>query len=459
MAVRTFTADEIAAATVGQVLRPAASPVSGLCLDSRTAKPGNLFAALPGAKADGHAFCAQAAAGGAACVLVSKPVEVPEGCGVVLVGSVEGALRALGMLVRAEFRGEVVGIVGSCGKTTTKDFTAAVLRRLGPVDATAGNRNNLLGVPETLLGADMGCRFWVLELGISQPDEMAALAPIARPTGVVMTTIQPVHMEFFPSLEAICDEKARVFESAEPGAFAALNAEDPLLRDLRLPSGMERVLYGTSEGADVRVEATGDSGPHGTPFRLTADGASAEGFLPVPGAHNLLNFAAACAAGACYHGSAEVMAAAAADLKPARHRGESYELRDGVYLLDDSYNANPAAVAAVLRSTGGWNRRVVAALGEMLELGTSGQAHHDATGRLATELGVAALLAVGGENAAVMARAFAASGRPARHVPAWRDGAEWFEDQLLPGDGALVKGSRGIGLDGLVDWLIERRGA
>jgi UDP-N-acetylmuramoyl-tripeptide--D-alanyl-D-alanine ligase len=459
MAVRTFTAEEIAAATVGQVLRPAAGTVAGLCLDSRSVKPGNLFAALPGAKADGHAFCAKAAEAGAACVLVSRAVEVPEGCGVVLVGSVEGALQALGMLVRSEFRGEVVGIVGSCGKTTTKDFTAAVLRRVGPVDATAGNRNNLLGVPETLMGADMACRFWVLELGISQPGEMASLAPIARPTGVVMTTIQPVHTEFFPSLEAIRDEKARVFESVEPGAFGALNAEDPLLLDLRLPSGMERVLYGTSEGADVRVEATGEAGPHGTAFRLTLGGSSAEGFLPVPGAHNLLNFAGACAAGSCFHASADEMAAAAADLKPAKHRGESYSLREDVYLLDDSYNANPAAVAAVLRSTAGWNRRVVAALGEMLELGAAGPAHHEATGRLAAELGISALLAVGGENAALMARAFAASGRPTLHVAKWPDGAGWLEGQLQTGDGALVKGSRGIGLEGLVDWLIERRGA
>jgi UDP-N-acetylmuramoyl-tripeptide--D-alanyl-D-alanine ligase len=459
MAVRTFTAGEIAAVTGGQVLRDTAAPVAGLCLDSRTVKAGNLFAALPGAKADGHTFCAQAAAAGAACVLVSKAVDVPEGCGVVLVASVEDALRALGTLVRSEFRGEVVGIVGSCGKTTTKDFTAAVLRRLGSVDATAGNRNNLLGVPETLLGTDMACRFWVLELGISQPDEMAALAPIARPTGVVMTTIQPVHTEFFPSLEAIRDEKARVFESAEPGAFGALNAEDPLLRDLRLPSGMERVLYGTSEGSDVRVQATGEAGPHGTAFRLTVGGSSAEGYLPVPGAHNLLNFAAACAAGSCFHASADEMAAAASDLKPARHRGESYELRGDVYLLDDSYNANPAAVAAVLRSAAGWNRRVVAALGEMLELGASGPAHHGTTGRLAADLGIAALLAVGGDNAALMAEAFAASGRPTLHVTTWREGAEWLEGQLETGDGALVKGSRGIGLDGLVDWLIERRGA
>ena len=147
MAVRTFTAGEIAAVTGGRVLRDPAAPVAGLCLDSRTVKAGNLFAALPGAKADGHDLPRPGRRGRGRLRPRRSAVDVAEGCGVVLVASVEEALRALGTLVRSEFRGEVVGIVGSCGKTTTKDFTAAVLRRLGPVDATAGNRNNLLGAP------------------------------------------------------------------------------------------------------------------------------------------------------------------------------------------------------------------------------------------------------------------------------------------------------------------------
>jgi UDP-N-acetylmuramoyl-tripeptide--D-alanyl-D-alanine ligase len=171
----------------------------------------------------------------------------------------------------------------------------------------------------------------------------------------------------------------------------------------------------------------------------------------------LLNFAAACAAGACFSAPVALLAECASDLKPAAHRGETYVLRDGILLLDDSYNANPAAVAAVLNSTRGWGRRVVGALGEMLELGPSSPSHHEATGILAAQAGLAALLAVGGENASLLATAFAASGRPAFHARTWQDGAEWIENQIRGGDGVLVKGSRGIGLDGLVAWLVKRK--
>jgi UDP-N-acetylmuramoyl-tripeptide--D-alanyl-D-alanine ligase len=268
-----------------------------------------------------------------------------------------------------------------------------------------------------------------------------------------------VHTEFFASLEAIRDEKAKIFQTAEPGAFGALNADDPLLKNLRLPSGMERILYGTSQDADLRIEPEGDAGPRGTAFRMYLRGESAQGFLPVTGIHNLLNFAAACAAGACFSAPLAQLAECASGLKPAKHRGESYLLRDDILLLDDSYNANPAAVAAALNSTRGWGRRVVGALGEMLELGPSSARHHETTGMLAARSGLCALLAVGEEGARVMAEAFAASGRPTLHVRKWQDGVQWIEGQIRGGDGVLVKGSRGIGLDGLVAWLVKRKEA
>ena len=459
MALRAFTVAEIADVTSGVVMRASSSTVAGLCLDSRAVTKGVLFAALQGENADGHAFCAAAAEAGAACLLVEKPTDVPGNCGIVRVSSVEMALRSLGARVRADFRGEVVAVVGSCGKTTTKDFASALLGHLGTVCATSGNRNNLLGLPETLMNAHMDRRFWVLELGISKPNEMGDLAPIARPTGVIMTTIQPVHTEFFPTLEAIRDEKARVFDSAEPGGFAALNAEDPLLRDLRLPTGTERILYGTSPAADVRVEAEEGGGPEGTPFVLHLHGQRARGVLPLPGAYNLLNFAGACSAGAAFGADAQTLASAASQLRPASHRGQTHRLAGDVLLLDDSYNANPSAMAAVLAETALWGRPVAGALGEMLELGPATFRHHTEAGRAAAEAGLTALLAVGGEAAGAMAEAFAASGRPVLHVRTWREGTEWLEGQILPGSGVVVKGSRGIGLDGLVAWLVERRGA
>jgi UDP-N-acetylmuramoyl-tripeptide--D-alanyl-D-alanine ligase len=460
MAMRAFTLEEVATITRGRVLAGSAGCVSGLSLDSRTAEPGRLFAALKGERADGHDHCRQAAERGAAAVLVERPVQLPDGTGVVQVASVERAVRALAAEARSRFRGEVVGIVGSCGKTTTKDFTAAVLSALGPTYATPGNRNNLLGVPESLMAADVDARFWVLELGISQPGEMEELAPIARPTAVVFTTIQPVHTQFFPSLEAILEEKAKVMRWTEEGGRVLLNADDPLLAGLVLTPTLKKTTYGTAEGAELRIEALGTAHPEGIPFSLCHGGREARGFLPLSGMHNLLNFAAACAAGASYGAAVERMAEAAQGLRPARHRGERIHLKGDVFLLDESYNANPAAMESVLRSLEAWGeRRPVAALGEMLELGPAWLEHHKRVGQLAAEVGVTVLLAVGGEGARAMAEAFRGRGREVLHEPRWLDGAEWLEEKLKDGDGLVVKGSRGVGLDGLVAWLRARRGA
>jgi UDP-N-acetylmuramoyl-tripeptide--D-alanyl-D-alanine ligase len=460
MAMRAFTLDEVARIAGGRVLAGAAGSVAGLALDSRTAEPGCLFAALKGERADGHDHCAQAAERGVGAVLVERPVQVPGGTGVVQVASVERAVRELGSEARARFRGEVVGIVGSCGKTTTKDFTAAVLSTLGPTYATPGNRNNLLGVPESLMAADADARFWVLELGISKPGEMEELAPIARPTAVVFTTIQPVHTQFFPSLEAILEEKAKVLRWTAEGGRALVNADDPLLAGLELPPALHRTSYGTAEGSELRVEALGTAHPEGVPFLLSCGGREARGFLPLPGMHNLLNFAAACAAGASYGSPLDRMAEVAQSLGPARHRGERIHLTGDVFLLDESYNANPAAMESVLGSLGGWGeRRLVAALGDMLELGPAWLEHHKRVGQLASEVGVSVLLAVGGEGAKAMAEAFRGRGREVLHAARWLDGAEWLEGKLKDGDGVVVKGSRGVGLDGLVAWLRARRGA
>lgn len=458
MAVRRFSVEEIARITGGRVAGGAAASVSGLSLDSRRVAGGSLFACLRGERADGHDFAAAAARAGAAAVLAQRPVDLPEGVGLVIVGSVERAVRDLGREARRSFRGEVVGIVGSCGKTTTKDFTAALLRLAGAVSATEGNRNNLLGLPETLLGADQEARFLVLEMGISKPGEMAELAPVAQPTAVVFTTIQPVHIEFFPSLRAILEEKASVLRWTRSGGFAALNADDPLLASLPLPEGITAVTYARDARADVRVRPLA-SLPEGTRFSLETPSGRAEGLLPLQGLHNLSNFAAAAAAAARFGVGAEEAAAAAAGLRPAGHRGEMARLAGDTLLYDDSYNSNPAAAALALATAKGWGRRLVAALGEMLELGTSGPAAHGEVGKLAAEEGVAVLLAVGGDNAARMAEAFAASGRPCLHAATWQEGAAWLGERLRDGDAVLVKGSRGIGLDGLVAWLKKERGA
>ncbi len=458
MALRSFRLSAAAALVAGTTAAPAGASFAGVALDSRAVRPGNLFVALKGERADGHDYVAEAAARGAAALLMERPLAGEAPAPVLRVASTELALRALGCAARGAFGGTVVGVVGSCGKTSTKDFTAAVLARGGATSATAGNRNNLLGVPETLLNADADARFWAIELGISRPGEMEELAPVALPDGVVFTNIQPVHTEFFPSLDAIRDEKAKVLRWTRPDGFAAVNADDPLLTAVPVPAGMRRLTYGRAAEADLRIETGARVSEAGVPFALHWAGARVRGFLPLPGDHQAMNFAAACAAGLACGLSLDEVAAAGPSLKPARHRGELVALKDGILVLDDSYNANPAAVAAVLKSASRWGRRVVAVLGEMRELGPEAATHHARAGREAAKV-AAALAVVGGEPARPMAEAFGESGRPVFYAAEWQEARGWIESHLAPGDLLLVKGSRAVGLDGLVDALAARGGS
>lgn len=453
MAAMSFTAAELARLAGGLLSAGEAStPVCGCSLDSRTVPQGGLFVALRGEHADGHDFCGQAAAKGAAAVLVERDVELPPSVAVIRVPSVEQAFRVLGAAARKLFQGTVVGVVGSCGKTTTKEFTAEVLRQAGPVSATAGNRNNLLGVPETILNADLGAKFWVLELGISTPGEMADLAPIASPDAVVFTTIQPVHLEFFPSVAEIAEEKAKVLRWTRGGGFAVINGDDPLLFGVALPAGLHRITYGRSAGVDLYLETGAEVSAAGIPLALTWKGNRVQCFLPVAGDHQAMNFAAACAVGLSCGLSLEESASASPRLRPAKHRGELKELACGALLLDDSYNANPAAVKAVLASAAKWGRRTVAVLGEMRELGPESERFHAEVGAVASST-VTALAAVGGTGARAMATAFGSSGRESVYAPRWEEIRPWVSERLLPGDLLVVKGSRAVGLDGLADAL------
>ncbi|MCI4397801.1 MAG: UDP-N-acetylmuramoyl-tripeptide--D-alanyl-D-alanine ligase [Acidobacteria bacterium] len=457
MAVRRFDATEAAGITGGKVAGREKAGFAGVALDSRSVREGNLFVALKGAKSDGHDYCADAILRGASALLVERRPEGVEAAAWIEVQSTELALRRLGAAARESFKGTVIGVVGSCGKTTTKDFTAAVLSTKARVSATSGNRNNLLGAPETMLNADQDSRFWVLELGISRPGEMEELAPVARPNGVIFTTIQPVHTEFFPSLEAILAEKSKVMRWLREPGFVVVNADDPLLENMAVPKGARRLSYGRSYEADVRIEAGGEISDGGLCFTLRHESKTASGFLPVVGEHQLANFAAACAAGVACGLQLEEAAAAAEKLKPARHRGELLKIAKGAVILDDSYNANPAAMESVLRSVSKLNRRVVAVLGEMLELGPEAAAYHAKTGRIAGEV-VSALAVVGSDAARPMAEEFAKTGHPCLFAGRWQEAMEWVRSEIKPGDLLLVKGSRGIGLDGLVEALASEGG-
>jgi UDP-N-acetylmuramoyl-tripeptide--D-alanyl-D-alanine ligase len=453
----SFTLQELALHASGRVVRDTARPVSGAALDSRTVQPGMLFAALAGDRVDGHDFCGDAVKRGAAALLVQRDIAADGSAGIIRAPSVEGALQELGKSCRAAFQGKVLGVVGSAGKTTTKEFLAAVLARKAATEKSPGNRNNLLGLPESLMNLDQEAAFWVLELGISRPDEMAELAPIALPDGVVFTTIQPVHLEFFPSQRAIFEEKARVLNWTDNEGFAVVNEDDPYLSSLVLPPGMRRLSYGASARADVRLLNLREAPDGSQHFELAYRTEAVPVHLPLSGRHQAWNFAAACAGGLACGMKIEQAAAAAQALKPAPHRGETALLADGILLVDDSYNSNPNAAASVLKSLSGKGRRVAAVLGQMNELGPESRRFHQETGKLAGDC-VDVLLAVGNEDALALCEEFARTGKPAHHEAAWENGAEWIASQLEAGDVLLVKGSRTVGLEGLVQWLKQRGG-
>ncbi len=172
-------------------------------------------------------------------------------------------MRLLAISARRDFKGTVIGVVGSAGKTTTKEFSAKFLSTLGRTFATSGNRNNLLGLPEMILGADETASYWVLEMGISKPGEMESLAPIASPNVVLFTSIRPVHTEFFPSLESIRDEKAKVLCHLSRPSFFVYNADDALLCELPALFGTTSYSFGRSEKADLRILSIEDKGENG----------------------------------------------------------------------------------------------------------------------------------------------------------------------------------------------------
>jgi len=243
-----------------------------------------------------------------------------------------------------------------------------------------------------------------------------------------------------------------VLAEVRKGGFAVLNADDPLLVHTAAPAGVRRFTYGRSPGVGMRLETGASMSAAGFPFALHAGGLRVQGFLPVAGEHQAMNFAAACAVGlACGMSLDEVVATAPA-LRPARHRGELRPLPSGALLLDDSYNANPAAVRAVLASAARWGMRTVAVLGEMRELGPESSRFHAEVGREASAT-VEALAAVGGEGARALATAYGESGRPVLHAPRWEEVRAWVEGRVGPGDLLVVKGSRAVGLDALADAL------
>jgi UDP-N-acetylmuramoyl-tripeptide--D-alanyl-D-alanine ligase len=448
-AANALTMGGAAAAMSGEIVAGQASQaLSGVTIDSRTAQPGDLFFAIRGPRFDGHDFLAQAAHRGALGAVVDRAVVGPTGLGVLRVADATRALADLARHVRGGARAPVVAVTGSSGKTTTKEMIATLAEVRGPVLKTEGNLNNRYGLPLTLCRLRSQHAIAVLELGMSAPGEIRELVAIAQPDVAVVLNVAPVHLEFFESIEAIAEAKAEILEGLAPAGTAVLNGDDPRVRRFGERYAGRVVLFGHSPGFEIACEAAEPSA-EGTRLRLRIAGQCADVRVPLLGEHFASDFLAAAAAAHVLGLSTGEIASGAERIRPAPHRGDVRRLRDGVTLIDDCYNSNPAALSAALRALSlARGRRRVAVLGDMLELGPRGpELHRKAGEELA---GLAELvIAVGPLARAILDGARRAGLAPELllHYPDADVASAALPSLLEAGDAVLVKGSRGVHLE------------
>ena len=426
-------------------------------IDSRQAVRGSLFVAVRGEGVDGHDYGAAAAAGGAVLALGERMVA---GLPTVLVDDSVVALSRLAAGVRDRLVDvRVVGLTGSAGKTGSKDLIAALLEQLGPTVAPPGNFNNELGLPLTLLRADAGTRFLVLEMGARGMGQITALAQVARPDVGVVLNVGSAHLGEFGSREMIAEAKGELVEALPATGIAVLNADDPLVAAMRSRTRARVVTFGQSPGADVRaVRVETVDGRSG--FVLTSTAGSAPVQLGLLGEHQVSNALAAAAVALDLGLPLDVVATTLSAARPrSRWRMEVHERPDGVTVINDAYNASPESMRAALKTLVevGRGRRTWAVLGEMRELGADTVAEHDAIGRLAVRLDVNRLVVVGsGARTMFLGAGLEGSwGNEAMFVDDVAGAVTVLQHELAPGDVVLVKASRAAGLERVAEAILS----
>lgn len=451
-----FTLERLLDASGGRVVRGHADPsrsFPGGAFDSRIAEPGTLFFALRDQR-DGHDFVADAIGRGCAGAVVERvPADVPEDALLVQVADVPQALRRLAEAQRAAHAIPVVGITGNAGKTTAKQAAAATIGTRYRVLSPAASFNNEIGVPLTLLLLEPSHEVAVLELGFYVPGEIADLCRLVRPTIGIITTVpdRPAHYSRTPSVDAIARGKAELIESLPPDGTALLNADDGRVRDLAQHTKARVVLYGESPEAQLRATEVESRGLDGISFTVSYHGASAQAALPLPGRHLVTASLAAIGAAVSLGVPLDEAAVGLGTLEPPAHR-MSVRRTSRITVIDDSYNASPAAVHAALALLREVPGRRIAVLGDMRELGALSADAHEDVGRDAAR---SAQVIVGvGDLAATIVSAARAAGHGDAHPAA--NAAEaliLLRRSLQDGDTVLVKGSRALALDRLADAL------
>ena len=462
-----FTIAEILAATDGEVASGSAEGATSVSTDTRAIADGGCFVALRGEVHDGHAHLGAAAEKGAAIAIVDRDVEAPAGLAIV---RVRDTLIALGDLARAHARRwrsqrgsrRIVAITGSAGKTTTRVAVSALLEQLSPegrVYSARGNLNNRVGVPMVLFGLGADHDVAVIEMGMNQPGEIAELCRIAEPEIGLVTLVAAAHTEGLGSIAAVAQEKGALFRALPADGVAIANADDARVKaELVRSTASRRYVYGRAVGADRRILSRDPIGMTSSRVRV----GDLDFTTPLLGEAGALACAAAIAVAELALGETATAASceagvSRADVGAGAGRLVPRVLGSDVAVIDDTYNANPASTCAsivaateIAKATG---RRLVLVLGEMKELGPESARGHDEVGRAAAASGAAQVFAVGGGDSSRIVLYAASAGLRAAHAGKVDDLAELVVAAVRPRDLVLVKGSRSIGPERVIDAL------
>jgi UDP-N-acetylmuramoyl-tripeptide--D-alanyl-D-alanine ligase len=452
-----FTISEIAAAICGRISGTEGGLVSAISTDSRTVKPGELFVPLRGEHFDGHDYIGKVAESGVRTILADdKWLESNQITRAMLPGdmaviAVNNTLRALGDLAaswRSRFDIPVIGVTGSNGKTTAKEMLAGILELSGEGLKTGGNLNNLIGLPQMLFRLKPEHKWAVLEMGMSEPGEIDRLAEISLPEVGIVLNAFPAHLASMGSIENVARAKGELFMRLPSGGFAVFNADDPLVSALPSPSGVQRISFGFNN-ADVHVTEIEQLGIDGQCFALQLPGKTVNINLRAFGGHNIYNAMAAAAAADALGVCTELIRDGLENFRPYDKRFQLEEL-GGVFLVDDSYNANPASMTASLRTLSELkkSRRAFVVLGAMLELGGNEADLHFDLGLQAAR--VADRLYLYGDLTLHTAKGALDAGMPANriiHAQSHDEIAADILSRVQQGDFVLVKGSRGMKME------------
>lgn len=434
---------DVAMWTRGQ-LRGADVPVHGVGIDSRSIAPGALFVALPGARTDGHDHVGAAAARGAAAALVTRWVDaaLPQ----VRVRDAAAALADLASARRARSAARIVAITGSNGKTTVKTMLAEILAGVGVTHATSGNHNNEIGLPLTLLEMPLDAEYAVLEMGAGKPGDIAWLAGIARPLVGVVTNVAPAHLERLHTLEGVAETKGALYQALPASGVAVINADDAFARYFTRLAGARRCLrFGLQRAVEIGADAVDADGARSR-FRLRTPAGTAPVALALPGRHNVMNALAAAAVATALEVPLAAIAAGLGRVRGVPGRLELHLMPGDWRLLDDSYNANPASLAAAIEAVTALPGKPWLVLGDMGELGPRATEAHARAGTLARERGIQRLWTTGPLSAAA-AEAF---GPGAEHFDAAEPLARALLAALHAGVSCVVKGSRAAHMERVI---------